>query len=622
MPDFDKMSVAELQAFIAEEQKRKAQEDVFAQLPKELTSARKPQGLTGPDTGSRTPFMDPANLNDLRDRVLGGVAGSVVGGGPLVGGTLGVMSPPRNKSDWAALTAGGAVASKLAPLVGTMKGLPGYLGAAGAGLAENTASQGARQATGENPDWALTSGISAALPLGAKALFQSPALASKYAKARKFVSDMLGQPTEPTQVAAMPGVTSPASNEKGKTLLSPAGRVFGQTASNITKLEAQKKTILAETMAKAQEFKDRQIGLKEQSTKLRSAIDAAKRAKKRGVGQLEQQFQELEDSYTDPAIDEAVKMVFGESSPQAVQQKFADGISDALDNKASILAARKQIQAAKTGQLRMPEGPLEAEVPNQKIETLQQNLDRTKIAQLKAQKEAANFTSVELPRVQETLRNSPAVDPRLKAFAKTTTPSEFVDELVKTNHENVTALRQQLSPAGRKSLEKTFAQHFTQLAVGPDGNLSNMEAAAKAFPYDKIAAVYGGGLAGRAKADSVQQVVNDTLRQLQSEESNMGAAKRIGARAAGFIPVLMYQLHHASTSPAGLAKSGAALGATVVAVSWPKIIDEAIKSPRFGAQFHKWSTEESVVDALKKYPLVEQFLKDNNEYKPKEKTPE
>jgi hypothetical protein len=439
---------------------------------------------------------------------------------------------------------------------------------------------------------------------------QSTAAKNGYAKSRDFLSSLLGKEVEPTNISKMPGVTA-SINSKANT--SPAGRVFAQTVGNATRAEAEKKSVLNAAMAEAQRLKDRQAHMKAQALKLKNSIEAAKRQGKRGVGKLEAQFQQMEDEYTAPAIDEAIKMAFGESDPEKVLGKYADGLGHAMENKAEILAARKQVQAAKSGQLKIPDGPLEAEVPNARIETLQQNLSRVKEETLGAEMDVQRFKNIDLDNVKKALKDSPAVDPRLQPFLKAGTPSEFLQALVSTNHENVATLRGQLSKPGVKALEETFSKHFAQLATGADGQLTGIEDATKAFPFDKVAAIYGGGMSGRLKAESIQTVVDDTRRMLdKSKRSTLGdgMTKRLAVATVGSIPYVLYRMSHSNAGYA--AAEGAAIGATVAAVAFPKIIDQAVRSPAFGRQFHKWTQEGAIGDSLTAYPLVKQFFETAN----------
>jgi hypothetical protein len=57
---------------------------------------------------------------------------------------------------------------------------------------------------------------------------------------------------------------------------------------------------------------------------------------------------------------------------------------------------------------------------------------------------------------------------------------------------------------------------------------------------------------------------------------------------------------------------GATLGLGALVVSAPKLMDYAVKNPKFGTQFTKFMQDRSPEDVLNKYPLVQKFFQDNN----------
>ncbi len=586
--DLSTLSDEELEAYASIVERKEAS----TRVPEFKPSGRLPEGLKGPST------VDPIT----------GIKYQNQGGADRLGG----LDPEAYGKGALQMLLGQGTASAFGPALNAMKGVKGVLASAGVGAGESLASNGIRKATGEDvskTDLLLGAGLGGGLAGFAKGLSNSVD-GNKFVQAKNFVSSLLGKETDPRSVSQMPGVTS-SVNTKANT--SPMGRVFAQTMGNATRAEAEKKAVLNSALGEGQRLKENQAQLKAQTVKLKNAIDSAKRAKVRNIGKMEQQFEDMENSYLEPGIDEAIKMVFGETPTGEVMKKLGSGIGDALENKAEILAARKQLGAAKTGQLKIPEGPLNAEVPNARIETLQQNLGKTREAMEAAKQEADRFKAIDLPKLKETLQASPAVDPRLRPFMKAATPSEFLGTIEDTNHENVKVLRDQLSPAGKKALEESFSRRFAQLAVGPDGSLSGINEAAKKYDFDKVAAIYGGDSVARLKAHAIQTVVDDTRRLLQKDSTIPGGpvAKTLAMASLKSSPYLLYRMTHANTAYA--AADAAAIGGTVVAIAWPKIIDAAVKSPRFGTQFHKWATEGAVPGTLKNYPLVQDFFTSNNE---------
>lgn len=554
----------------------------------------------------------------INKRYLGGSLGAATGTGPISAGlfgALGAAAPPQNAGDAAAAGAGLGIGGKLGKLVQNVPGIKGVLSTALAGLGEGAAVEGAHSAmTGESPQMGVGgAALSAGVPLLAKGLLQSPAKDSTYGKARTFLKELTGQPLEPSEVPGMRAVTS-SENPKNN-LLSPMGRVFAQTQNQAAKRVAAQKEIERSAKEQAQTLKNKITGLQGQRVKLQGLIDAGKRKNRRDVGKIDQEFKDMENEYLQPALDDAISMVFGDGTREKFMDTATQSFSKAMQDKSEILAARKQVAAAKSGQLKMPDGPLEATVNNAGLETLHQNMQKTNEALFKAKQDADTFKNIELPKIQETLRSNPAVDPKLQKFTKVATPTEFLDVLKDADHESVTALRNQLSPAGKKALQESFERTFSQMAVGPDGSLSNIGTASKAFPYDKVAAIYGGGVVGRAKADLAAKATADMMR-MQKEDSNKFSyygKKSVALASALGTPYFLIQATMSGSPEKALIK-GAALGALTTAVAWPKIINKVVSDPKFGREFHEWSTSESAATALKNYPTVERFFRDNNEY--------
>jgi hypothetical protein len=642
--DLSKLSDEELDAYLALKEGNKGSTLTLPDLPavhkpyvdkagKDMREVLTPN-LVFDKAMKETPIANPIMAfmpngkvkEEINKRYLGAAGGAATGTGPVTAGlfsALGAAAPPQNAGDAASAGVGLGIGGKLGQLVSHIPGMKGVLASALAGAGENAAVQGSRSAmTGEKPDInAGNTALGAAVPLVAKGLFQSPAKDSTYGKARKFLNELTGAPLEPSEVPNMPGVTSSANPKNN--LLSPMGRVFAQTQNNAAKKVAAQDEIVQSAKANAQSLKNKVTQLRGQQVKLQGLIDSAKRSNKRGVGRMDQQFQDMENDYIQPALDDAIRLTFGDGKQGQLVESAKAGLSKAMQDKEEILAARKQLQAAKTGQLKVPEGPLDTSVENAKVETLQQNLQKTKEALFKSKQEADDFAKLELPKVQEALRKAPAIDPKLQQFTKTSTPSEFLDTLIKADHESVTALRNQLSPAGKKALEESFSKTFAKMAIGPDGSLSNIEAASKAFPYDKVSAIYGGKAIGQAKAELAARATSDTLRLMKENSGVAGMVRKVGAAGVlGNAYVLLHAMRRPSLGAA--AAEAGAIGGTVLAVKWPKIIDKAVSDPKWGAEFHKWATDESPTAALKNYPLVERFLKENNDYveKAKEKASE
>lgn len=612
--DFDRMSIEELQAFIQDEERRKAQEDVFAQLPKELTGVRRPQGLTGPDTGSRTPFLDPANLSNLRDRALGGLAGAAVGG--PIGGAFGVASPPKNKSEWASLIAGGGAAKALAPLT-KLPGIQGLLGTLGASVGSNSASLAGRALTGDDvtpTEIGVSTAASTVLPLAARGLLRSPAENSKYGQTRKSISKILGRDVEPAKASAVPGPTVPGPNGGP----APYATVLDDAKSAADQLRNNERLVLTEAENKSIALKDAVRTIDSTAAQQRGKLASILRKNRRAIGRAQE---ELDDISKNTIKDLAPSKVMNEAQVEELREKISESMGRPMFTEAAKEAGTKQINAAKRGELRIPEGPLDLQVENQAAETLRQNLVQNKMARIKAAADSETFDKLELPSVKKFIEENPAVKPELRHFVgkDVSTVDDFYAKVETATPSSFLALREQLSPSAKKEFENGFATHFLKKAMGPDGMLTNMPQAAKTWDYDKIAAVYGGDAVGKVKADIFQTTIDSTLKLLENNRK-YDLKNKIGMTAAGSIPFIFYHLATGWSPASVAAKAGIAGSTAFVAVALPKIIDKAVASPKFGKQFERWAIEDATAAGLTKYPLVEKFLHDENVNK--EKTPE
>jgi hypothetical protein len=484
----------------------------------------------------------------------------------------------------------------------------------------------------------------------------------KAEEAQKFVIEQMekifGRKVTPEEINKL---SSPALSESGqpgfREVSSPAGRVFGSTRAGMRRAEAaqaeggealrQQQARLASSKIDAQKAKidaagavtDARAGNSVNQTTLKAQLDAMKRQQQRLAAGKQNEIDDLESQIAKPALEAKIKD-FLNPQPNGVATQYdaaKKAIDEGLAMRDQVTGMRMDARAAKQGQLTDPMAakveeasqnlPLEKAVGAEKIAQLQAEVRQRQQDLLEAQRADKLYKTLDVPRIKETLRKNPVNDPNLTSLMDGVESGEaFVQKMDKANAAQITALRDYASQNGAKhgaavgkELEETFNRRmFQMMEEGANGELYKPDKVLQAYPFEKMAAIYGGGLPGKTKASIALDVLKSVSDRIEAQKAaatggptEKNILNRFGTYAAG---TGMYMFIRATmhANPKQMAMEGATLGLGALVVSAPKLMDYAVKNPKFGTQFTKFMQDRSPEDVLNKYPLVQKFFQDNN----------
>lgn len=204
--------------------------------------------------------------------------------------------------------------------------------------------------------------------------------------------------------------------------------------------------------------------------------------------------------------------------------------------------------------------------------------------------------------------------PREGSGRLTPTIDDIIQNVVeKGTADDVRGIRDHLAAQGKghvEAFEKAMTEEFMRRAY--DGNTRNLTNAPKLaastgpFSSDKLAALYGVQI-DSPKITEFRRAIDD-IGQIRTGITGSFARSVVGHGA--------WVTAGALITPGGLstAKTGLAIGAGLVSIGWPKLIDEILRNPRFGQQFHQWATSTTRMgQSLKNWPRLAAQLHEMSE---------
>jgi hypothetical protein len=240
-------------------------------------------------------------------------------------------------------------------------------------------------------------------------------------------------------------------------------------------------------------------------------------------------------------------------------------------------------------------------------------LTEHKLGILDAKKVNADNFDAAIERTRKLAETSLTLPTVVQDLAKIPTREQFLDKLATLPPSQVQQYHEWLAQADPKKAQavgEALTEHFARAAFGPNGDPQkafSILSSTGQYP-DRLAAAFGGGADGTAKASRMQQFAQDVMlfekggkqKEVMNWLRNLRGPAAAGALLGSGFAFNPSAFLHGATGPISLAVAGY--------VTWKTLIRQIAEDPKFARQFSQFVADGGTTEQLKKFPALINFV--------------